>query len=267
MLEAYVIALILLVTFISLIYLRRLRNMELDNIRLEEKIKKTRQFYSEVEGQVDRIRKYRHDLRKHIRILEEFLKKGEEYAEYDEYLGLINIMNGLQGDVDEIQTDKFCDNEVLNAICQIKQREAVREEIAFDVEIAYKDISWIDDFHLTGIIMNLLDNSFEAQKQLGSEERKQVVLQLTEKADRSIGIFVENTVATGEDIDFRTKKEDVFWHGLGLDIASEYAAIYHGKIAHRFEEENNHLTVWTELYPPEGWQREDSVHRMEMEGN
>ena len=84
MLEAYVIALILLVTFISLIYLRRLRNMELDNIRLEEKIKKTRQFYSEVEGQVDRIRKYRHDLRKHIRILEEFLKKGEEYAEYDE---------------------------------------------------------------------------------------------------------------------------------------------------------------------------------------
>ena len=241
--------------------------MELDNIRLEEKIKKTRQFYSEVEDQVDRIRKYRHDLRKHIRILEEFLKKGEEYAEYDEYLGLINIMNGLQGDMDEIQIDRFCDNEVLNAICQIKQREAVHEEIAFDVEITYKDISWIDDFHLTSIIMNLLDNSFEAQKRLGSEERKQVILKLTEKADRSIGIYVENTIASGENIDFRTKKADVFCHGLGLDIASEYAAIYHGKIDHRFEKENNHLTVWTELYPPEGWQREDSVRRMEMEGN
>ena len=267
MTEAYVIAIILLITFISMVYFRRLRNIQVENIRLEEKIKKTRQFYSEVEGQVDRIRRYRHDLRKHIRILEEFLKNGEEYAEYEEYLGLINIMNGLQGDMDEIQTDKFCDNEVLNAICQIKQREAVHEEIPFDVEITYKDISWIDDFHLTSIIMNLLDNSFEAQKRLGPEEKKQVILRLTEKTDGSIGIFVENTIANGENIDFRTKKADAFCHGLGLDIASEYAAIYHGKIANRFDKENNHLTVWTELYPPEGWQKEDSVRRMEMEGN
>ena len=267
MTEAYVIALILLVTFISLVYLKRLRNIQVENIRLEEKIKKTRQFYSEVEGQVDRIRRYRHDLRKHIRILEEFLKEGEEYAEYDEYLGLINIMNGLQGDVDRIQSERLCDNEVLSAICYIKKRESVQEEIPFDVEITYEDISWIDDFHLTGIIMNLLDNAFEAQKRLGSGERKQVVFRLTEKEDRSVEILVENKVAAGENIDFRTKKADVFSHGLGLDIASEYAAIYHGSIEHRFEKENNHLTVWTELYPPEGLQREDAVRRMEMEGN
>ena len=84
MTEVYVIAIILLITFIMLVYLRRLWNIQRENIRLEEKIKKTRQFYSEVEIQVERIRRYRHDLRKHIRILEEFLKNGEEYAEYEE---------------------------------------------------------------------------------------------------------------------------------------------------------------------------------------
>ena len=89
MTEAYVIAIILLITFISMVYFRRLRNIQVENIRLEEKIKKTRQFYSEVEGQVDRIRRYRHDLRKHIRILEEFLKNGEEYAEYEDKFLLI----------------------------------------------------------------------------------------------------------------------------------------------------------------------------------
>ena len=250
MTEANVIALILLVTIISSFYLRRLRTIQRENIRLEEKINKTRQFYSDVEAQVDRIRKYRHDLKKHIRILEEFLKNGEEYAEYEEYLELINIMNGIQDDMDKIQTGKICNHEVLNAICLMKQRESEQGEIPFDIEILYKDISWIDDFHLTGIIMNLLDNAFEAQKRIQSGEGKQVVLRLIEKDDRSVYISVENKVADRETLDFKTKKSDDFGHGLGLNIAADYSAFYRGEINHRFDIENNYLTIWTNLYPP-----------------
>ncbi len=266
MTEAHVIAIILLITFIMLFYLKRLRNIQIENARLEEKIKKTRQFYSEVEDQVERIRRYRHDLRKHIHILEEFLKNGEEYAEYEEYLELINIMNGLQEDMNEIQSDKICDSEILNAICQMKQRESLQEGIPFNIEISYNDISWIDDFHLTGIIMNLLDNAFEAQKRLGADDKKQVVLRITEE-DRFICLSVENTVSHGETIDFKTKKADDFSHGLGLDIASEYAAIYRGKLVYRFENENSYLSISTELYPPDSRQIKDVVQQLETKGN
>ncbi len=266
MTEVYVIAIILLITFIMLVYLRRLWNIQRENIRLEEKIKKTRQFYSEVEIQVERIRRYRHDLRKHIRILEEFLKNGEEYAEYEEYLELINIMNGLQADMNEIQVEKVCDSEILNAICQMKQRESAQEEIPFNIEISYHDISWIDDFHLTGIIMNLLDNAFEEQKRLGAGDKKQVVLRMTEKEDRSICLSVENTVTHGEKIDFKTKKSDDFSHGLGLDIASEYAAIYRGELTYRFENDNSYLIVSTKLYPLDGRRIKDVAHQMGIKG-
>ena len=250
MTESYAMALVIVLTIILIFYLRRLRNIQKENLRLEEKLGRTRQFYTEVENQVNHIRRYRHDLKNHIRIVEEFLETGEEYAQYEEYQELLHIMYGMQDDVNRMQSVRYCGNEVLNAICQIRQKECDQEGIPYEVEISYNDISWLDGFHLTGIIMNLLDNAFEAQKRLGPGEKKQIRFLLTEEEDRSVYIAVGNTVASGESMDFKTKKKDVFSHGLGLEIASDYSAIYRGELSRRFSEEDRYLTVWTVLYPP-----------------
>ena len=246
-----------------ILYLRRLRNIQQENLKLEENLNYARQFFYEVEGQVNRIRRYRHDLKKHILIVEEFLKEENNYADYEEYQELTRLMSGMQDDMDKIQRKRYCDHEVLNAICEIKQKECDEAGIPFQVKISCPDLSWIDNFHLTGIIMNLLDNALEAEQRLEEGAGRRICLELEgigpgsaegdkelpadAKTGPGVKICVGNTVSFDETIDFQTRKKDRIRHGVGLSIAREYSAIYHGELKYHFDKEGHFLTICTVL--------------------
>ena len=153
---------------------------------------------------------------------------------------------------------RFCDHEVLNAICEIKKKECDQENTGFKVEIDYQNLSWIDDFHLTGIIMNLLDNALEAQQRLDQDETKLITLKIKQDStikqglEKSEGqgpltISVGNTIHRGEKIDFKTKKEDKKHHGMGLDIAREYSKIYGGELTYQYDEPEHFLVITATL--------------------
>ena len=244
---------------VVIFYMRSLSRIERENLRMQAELGRARQFFDEINDQVEGISRYRHDLKKHIRIVEEFLNEGNNYEEYEEYQDLLRLMSGMQEDVDNTNKKRFCDHEVLNAICEIKLRECEESGVTFEAEIGSPDLSFMDDFHLTGIIMNLLDNALEACQRLTEEEKGQIILKVLpaegsdsncgEDADgRSIVISVGNTVHAGEIFDFKTKKKDKSRHGLGLNIAREYAAIYHGTLSSHIDEENHFLLISTVLH-------------------
>ena len=238
---------------VVIFYMRSLSRIERENLRMQAELGRARQFFDEINDQVERISRYRHDLKKHIRIVEEFLNEGNNYEGYEEYQDLLRLMSGMQEDVENTNKKRFCDHEVLNAICEIKLRECEESGVTFEAEIGSIDLSFVDDFHLTGIIMNLLDNALEACQRL-TEEEGQIVLKILPADDsdshrgentdgRGIMISVGNTVHAGEIIDFKTKKKDKSSHGLGLNIAREYAAIYHGTLSSHIDEENHFLLI------------------------
>ena len=70
------VMLVFTIAIVLMLYIRNLRNIEKENLRLQKNLNQANQFFDEVNNQVDNIRKYRHDLKKHIRIVEEFLNKG-----------------------------------------------------------------------------------------------------------------------------------------------------------------------------------------------
>lgn len=242
------IIVVLIITAALVIYVRNLRNIEKENLRLQKNLNLANQFFDEVNEQVEDIRRYRHDLRKHIRIVEEFLKEGKDYADYEEYKELVRLMSGMQQGEAEARKKRFCDHEVLNAICEIKKKECDDEGISFEVDIDSCDLSFVDDFHLTGIVMNLLDNAQEAQQRIGTEESKLMTLTIKqvkeEKEDhKPIIISVGNTISKAEKLDFKTKKEDKKHHGMGLDIAREYAQFYGGELTYQYDEKRHFLLI------------------------
>ena len=250
------ILIILLVSFILVLYVRNLRNMEKENLRLQKNLNQVNQFFDEVNGRVDDIRRYRHDLNKHIRIVEEFLKEGQNYADYEEYQELVHLISGMQKNVEETRKRRFCDHEVLNAICEIKKKECDQKGVPFDVEIDYQDISWVEDYHLTGIIMNLLDNALEAQQKLDPDETKLMTLTINQPQEirdnkESLVISVGNTIPKGEKLDFKTRKQDKKHHGMGLDIARGYSEIYSGELINKYDEIRHYLVISITLYHEE----------------
>lgn len=249
------IILVLLAAGVLIIYIRNLRMMEKENLRLQENLKLAQFFYDEVQEQITGIRRYRHDLNKHIRIVEEFLQEGQDYKNYEEYKDLTLSISKMQEDVRSTHEKKYCSHEVINAICEIVQRECESHEVLFIPEISCGYPDWISNFHLTGILMNLLDNALEAQFRNDQADRKVIKLQLCHKQEQredneseSLEITVENTVSPEETISFKTRKADRQNHGLGLDIAKEYCGFYHGELSWNLDETENLIIFNTVLH-------------------
>ena len=114
------ILLALVMTGVLIIHIRRLRRLKDKNLRLQEEIAQAEHFFERVKEQADSIRRYRHDLKKHIRIVEEFLKEEKRYESLDEYQELSSQLSRMQKDIDRNRSDRYCSGEVLNAICMIE---------------------------------------------------------------------------------------------------------------------------------------------------
>ncbi len=244
------IVVILLMGILIRVYYKNLFRMEKETLRLQENLNKAERFFDEVNEQIKGIRKYRHDLKKHIRIVEEFLRNSKSYQGYEEYHELLRLMSGMQKDIEQAQENRFSDHEVLNAICEIKQKECEEHGIDFFTDIDDADYSWIDDFHLTGILLNLLDNAQEVQNRVEEGKPRWVSLYVKEQNNTDlpgIEITIANPLPEKEIPDFQTKKKDKKHHGFGIDIAEEYAGIYHGKLDYQFRADQHILLVCTML--------------------
>ena len=70
---------------------------------------------------------------------------------------------------------QYCENELIDAICLIKAEECEEEHLPFLIEInlGKEDLIHYDSYHITGILMNLLDNALEAEKKVRRNLRLQ----------------------------------------------------------------------------------------------
>lgn len=233
-----------------LFYLWTLRNIEKENIMLQSKIAEVEIVYDEMQERVDGIRKYRHDLQKHIRIVEQFLKVGNQFRSLDEYKELQGYIRKMQEDITAMQGLRYCDHDILNAIIQIKKEECDQKDIPVElcIDVHASDLAGIDPYHLTGILMNLLDNAIEAETLAGSPVKHGIMLTVR-KIGEGIAIEVGNDVPAVFTPDFKTGKRDKERHGLGLDIARDYCGRYGGDLNINYNEEDNFLLISAILKP------------------
>ena len=62
-----------------------LQRINRKNEKLKKKMAQTDLLLGQIREKEDMIQRYRHDLRKHIRLVEELLKKSSQYEAYEEY--------------------------------------------------------------------------------------------------------------------------------------------------------------------------------------
>ena len=94
----------------------------------------------ELQKQIDIIRKYRHDIPKHIHMMEEAIDR-------------------------DIMEKRFCDNELLNAVAKIKEAECQQKNISIKIDFklekdAVEKIN-LSAIKVSGLVQNLLDNAIK----------------------------------------------------------------------------------------------------------
>lgn len=168
-----------------------------------------------------KIRCLKHDMDNHIINMSDLLSKGE-YSKLQEYLNKAKDFTDIDDKIIESGNEDI--DSILNYKLQNIQKLNV--ETSYDVVVSGK--MTIDQFDLSIVVDNLLDNAIEALETLPYDENKQLTISIRHMngylkmlfGNTFDGIIPENN---------KTKKNDSINHGLGLKsvqmIVDKYSGI------------------------------------------
>lgn len=209
--------LLLLVMFIDLYT----QTIETRNRMMERYLLSVQEFYVAIQDQIRQLHRCRHDLAKHIQIIEMLQENGQEILQdYAEKLREEYRRQRERG-------SRYCSHEVVNMILLLKERQCQSLELPFAAAVEDVSLEGVGNLDWVGLLCNLLDNAIEASQRLPGPWQKGVSLCLKEEAGMLV-VTVENQVPQGKSLSFSTRKDRKL-HGYGLEIIDGIVDKYHGK--------------------------------------
>lgn len=173
-----------------------------------------------------------HDMKNHNIVMSLLVKKGK----YNELLEYINQFNEH---IDAIANKDMSANLILNNIFKFKGKQALKDNIAFNVDCRVAKDSAINSFDITILFGNLIDNAIEENNRINSEE-KFININIWENQYIlffSIENLSDNTIVKEKNIEkfLKTKKMDKENHGFGIKNINKIIKKYDGFIKYKKE--------------------------------
>lgn len=207
------------------IFTQYIKNIKAEQIRaentiLEEKNKLNYRYFQDLTNNELELRKIKHDIGGSLEIVKELIYEENDVVKAKQ------LFDELSEAVKNINTGFYCKNSLINAIITNKDKTCKKENIKFDVSVMIREEIGISDSDICRALLNILDNSIEANLQLGNDVEKFVKLSIKEIEDY-LYIKAENPCKAPV-IDKKTSKKNKAEHGYGLKILEQFAKDYNG---------------------------------------
>lgn len=178
--------------------------------------------YEYLENREKETRKFRHDLKNHLALMDDLLHK-KQYETFEAYLRQMNKR------IDRFSNKISVNNGIADAIVNKFYMEAEQKGITLHVKGHLPDPCNLSAFDLCTILSNLLSNAIEAEHAAAGND----VYVEFRYTDREIMLAVENDYK--QDLEqengvFFTTKEDKYNHGFGLENVKECVNKNNGQI-------------------------------------
>ena len=223
----------LLIQLVLLINTLVTRNVHKENEKLAKQfLESQNEHYQYLEKREHETKKFRHDIKNHLLLLENLLNTGK-YEEAEAYLNTINEK------VSSFNNQISVNNGIADAILNRFYTEAKEKGIALKVSGHFPLECHITAYDICTIFSNLLSNAIRAEVESEGNE----ILVIIKYTDDKLLLTVENDYAHElNEVDgvFKTTKEDALGHGYGLSNVTECVEKNGGNISistdnHRFK--------------------------------
>ena len=203
-------SLLLCIFFVIHWWIKQVMDTEENNQEMEESLEAMNGSYLKFQEKISQARKYRHDIPKHLHVMEET--------------------------VSGISNRKYCRDGLLDTIACITAEKCLEQNIdlKMNLSVEEKDIFTklsVEKVDFSGLIQNLLDNAIEECCRMPEVSKREIVWTIGQACD-GIKIQVENTCNHAESIDFLSQKEDKKKHGWGVKIIKEIVNAAGGRITY-----------------------------------
>lgn len=164
-----------------------------------------------------------HDMKNHIKVLEEMTSEKENKS--------IEYLNSLKNKIDDIPNKINSGNSLIDAILNDKYLEAASHDIHFTIKAAAPPKLNIDDLDLSSILFNSIDNSIEACL---NNSKKENFISLNLYPDGNFLYYKIKNSYNSREINPGKKmflnKKDYITKGYGLKIIEDIVGKYDGYI-------------------------------------
>lgn len=222
MLILFAFIIIICVSLYLVLRFMKVREVEQENQMIQAYMGSLQSFYNMIQNRIEAVRRYRHDLAKHIQTLEMMMEQ-EGTDDMQEYVDNLKIRYS------QIKKEEYCTDEVVNTVVSIKMQQCKEKNIPLELYIQDTDYGIIQDIDIVGILYNLLDNAIEASDRMSPEKHRRILLYMS-RQENALSICTENYVGSDTDISFETSKENKDEHGIGMKIIAYLVKKYGGEI-------------------------------------
>lgn len=195
-----------------------------------------KEYYDTLEYQLERTRKFRHDIEKHMTVLKEMTASRENGK------ALMNYAAQIEEQYNYLQTIDYCGNPVVNAILVNKKHQCQEQNIEIETEIGQFNPGEIKEIDLIAIISNLLDSAMQECIQNIEEKNKKIVFKCGNQAS-NLFLEVSNTTSKDNNTDRKAWKKDTYVHDGGLSIVREIVEKYDGLFQIEIKNGTREVTV------------------------
>lgn len=185
-------------------------------------------YYDKLEHQYLESLSILHDVKKHIRTIEELYRHNEDATALEYSKDITNIL-------DSFRLNEFTDNRVLNIILNDKIRIAEQNNIKFICRIDHVDLSFMDNIDLTTIFANLLENAIEACMKMQGDK---IIMVQVGSFNNLVVINIKNSLRKyhGE-ISVNMKSSKKNHEGIGIPNVQKVVSKYNGDFNIQKEED------------------------------
>ena len=222
------VVLSILIQLVLLINTLITRNIYKENVELAKQfLDKQKEHYEYLEKRERETKKFRHDIKNHLMILENLLNNNDQ-EQAKQYL------NTMNDQVNAFGTHISVNNGIADAILNKFYAEAQEKGVEIVVNGHFPMECYISAYDICTILSNLLSNSILAEYQCGGERIKIDIRYVSDEVifiienDYNHELIIEN----GE---FKSTKKDAYNHGLGL-----------GNVRDCVEKGGGHMSISTE---------------------
>ena len=180
--------------------------------------------YDSLAAHMEEMKKARHDLRQHLAVV-------QSYIDRDDRSGLAEYIDIYKSQLPPDMAERFCGDEVVNAIITYYASLARDAGIPFKTKVAYPKVCLIAGTDSTVLLGNLLENAVEACKREPKAAGEQFVkLRIKQRGQSTLLVMVDNTCSSPVifegDTPLSSKREGV---GIGIASVREIATRYDGE--------------------------------------